>query len=92
MKFRERMTILSEGESATETYKGDRTMEAHETDNIIGILEDDGCVKCKACMNEKDWEILTQENTITPKKLESDERLLYCDYCEARLNDRPGKR
>ena len=50
-------------------------MEAHETDNIVGMDEDDGCVKCKACMNEEDWEILIQENAITPKKLESDERL-----------------
>ena len=50
-------------------------METHETDNIMGMLENDGCVKCKACMIEEDWEILTQENTITPKKLESEERL-----------------
>ena len=92
MRSWELMTILTEGESVTETYKGDRTMEAHETDNIIGMLEDDGCVKCKVCMNEKDWEILTQENAITPEKLEGDERLFYCDYCEERLKDRQGNR
>lgn len=60
-------------------------MEAYETDNIVGMREDDGYVKCRACMNDEDWEILTQENAITPKKLESDERLIYCDYCEERL-------
>ena len=60
-------------------------MEAHETDNVVGMLEDDGSVKCRACMNKKDWNTLTQENAITLEELESGERLFYCDYCEERL-------
>ena len=60
-------------------------MEAYETDNVVGMREDDGSVKCRACMNEEDWSILTQENAITLEELEGDERLSYCDYCEERL-------
>ena len=60
-------------------------MEAHETDNVVGMREDDGSVKCRACMNEGDWGILTQENAITLEELESGERLFYCDYCEEKL-------
>jgi hypothetical protein len=60
-------------------------MEAHETDNLVGMREDDGSVKCMAFMNEEDWNILTQENAITLEELENGERLFYCDYCEERL-------
>jgi hypothetical protein len=60
-------------------------MLAHETDNVVGMHEDDGSVKCRACMNEEDWNILTQENAITLEELESGERLFYCDYCEESL-------
>jgi hypothetical protein len=41
----------------------------------VGIHDYDGSVKCRACMNEEDWSILTQENAITLKELEGDERL-----------------
>ena len=60
-------------------------MEAHETANVVGMREDDGSVKCRACMNEVDWNSLTQENTITLEELNKNETLYYCDYCEEKL-------
>jgi hypothetical protein len=60
-------------------------MEAHEIDNIVGMREDDGSMKCRACMNEEDWSILNQKHAITLDELENGEKLYYCDYCEERL-------
>jgi hypothetical protein len=60
-------------------------MEAHEIGTVVGIREQDGSMKCRACMNEEDWSTLTQENVITLEELESGERLFYCDYCEEKL-------
>ena len=60
-------------------------MEAYETDNVLGMREDDGSVKCRACINDEDWNILTQENAIIIEEFESGERPFYCDYCEEKL-------
>jgi hypothetical protein len=60
-------------------------MEDHKIDDLVGIYEADGSVKCRECMEEKDWEDLTQENIITLGDIENSERVFYCDYCEEKL-------
>jgi hypothetical protein len=60
-------------------------MKDHKIDDLVGIYEADGSVKCRECMEEKDWEGLTQENIITLKDIENSEGVLYCDYCEEKL-------
>jgi hypothetical protein len=60
-------------------------MEVHEIEKVVGMREEDGSVKCRACMNEKDWNTLSQESAITLEDLENGEVLFYCDYCEERL-------
>ena len=60
-------------------------MEAYETGNIVGMREEDGSVKCRACMNEEDWNKLSHKNAITLEELETGESLFYCDYCEEKL-------
>ena len=74
-----------EGETTHNLCKGDETMEANETDNVVGMREQDRSVKCRECMNKKDWKALTQENAITRNETEGNEGMLYCDYCEERL-------
>ena len=29
-------------------------MEAHKTDNVLGMREDDGSVRCRICINDED--------------------------------------
>ncbi len=60
-------------------------MEDHKIDDLVGIYEADGSVKCRECMKEKDWEDLTQENIITLKDIENSDKVFYCDYCEEKL-------
>ena len=60
-------------------------MRVHEIDDLIGMYEEDGSVKCRECMEDEDWNHLSQENTITLDDVESGERLFYCDYCEQKL-------
>jgi hypothetical protein len=60
-------------------------MEKHKIDDLVGIYEADKSVKCRGCMEEEDWEDLSQENIITVKDIENGEKLLYCDYCEQKL-------
>lgn len=60
-------------------------MELSKIDNLVGIYEEDRSVKCRDCMQEKDWRDLRQENIITLEDIEDGERLFYCDYCEEKL-------
>ena len=54
-------------------------------DEIVGIYNEDGSVKCRECMCEEDWKNLTQENTITEGHRKKDAEWIYCDYCERKL-------
>ena len=61
-------------------------MEAHEVkDDIVGIYEEDGAVKCRECMEAEDWKNLKPENVISLEEIEEGDRWIYCDYCEKRL-------
>ncbi|UCF72261.1 MAG: hypothetical protein JSW35_08730 [Deltaproteobacteria bacterium] len=60
-------------------------MEVGKIDDLLGMYEEDGSVKCRYCMKEEDWEDLKQENIITSEDIENGEELFYCDYCEQRL-------
>lgn len=65
--------------------EGDGTMKVHEIDNLVGMYEEDGSVKCIDCMKEEDWKDLKQEKIITLDDIENGEKLFYCDYCEKKL-------
>ena len=60
-------------------------MRVHEIDDLVGIYEEDGSVKCRDCMKEEDWEELKEENIITEDNIEKNDELIYCDYCERKL-------
>ena len=60
-------------------------MEMYDIDNLAGIYEDDGSVKCVDCMKDKDWENLKQENIITGDDIARNDEFIYCDYCEKKL-------
>jgi len=60
-------------------------MGVHEIDDLVGIYEKDGSIKCRDCMKGKDWKDLKQENIITLDDMENSEKLFYCDYCEKKL-------
>ncbi|KPK96774.1 MAG: hypothetical protein AMJ95_12305 [Omnitrophica WOR_2 bacterium SM23_72] len=60
-------------------------MEAHEIDDLVGIYEEGGGVKCRDCMEAEDWRDLKQENTITVDDIEGAGEWVYCDYCEKKL-------
>lgn len=60
-------------------------MEDQKIDDLVGIYEEDGSVKCRDCMEEEDWEGLTQENIITVEDIGNSEMVLYCNYCEEKL-------
>jgi len=60
-------------------------MEVREIDDLVGIYEEDGSVKCRDCMKDEDWEDLKQENIITLDDVKTGEKLFYCDYCEEKL-------
>jgi len=60
-------------------------MEARAIDDVIGIYQDDGSVKCRDCMSEEDWKQLKQGRVINAGELEEDHEWIYCDYCEERL-------
>jgi len=55
-------------------------MEIHGIDNLAGIYEDDGSVKCVNCMKDKDWKDLKKGNIITIQDIERGEEWIYCDY------------
>ena len=60
-------------------------MGVHEIDDLVGIYEEDGSIKCRDCMKDEDWEDLKQENIITLDDVKNGEKLFYCDYCEEKL-------
>lgn len=60
-------------------------MGVHEIDDLVGIYEKDGSIKCRDCMKDKDWKDLKQENIITLDYMENSDKLFYCDYCEKKL-------
>lgn len=60
-------------------------MGVHEIDNLVGIYEEDGSIKCRDCMKDEDWEDLKKENIITLDDVKNGEKLFYCDYCEEKL-------
>lgn len=60
-------------------------MGVHEIDDLVGIYEEDGSVKCRDCMKDEDWEDRKQENIITLDDVKNGEKLFYCDYCEEKL-------
>jgi hypothetical protein len=65
--------------------KGGKIMEAQAIDNIAGIYQEDGSVKCRDCMSEEDWKQLQEERVITVEDIERDNKWIYCNYCEERL-------
>jgi hypothetical protein len=60
-------------------------MKADQNDNLAGIYEQDGSVKCRDCMEDEDWKHLSRQNVITLDDVKNGERLFYCDYCEEKL-------
>jgi len=63
-------------------------MEVHESvdaANVAGIKNEDGSVKCRACMKDEDWKKLTRNNVITTQSVDEGEEWVYCDYCEKKL-------
>jgi len=60
-------------------------MQAHEIDDLVGIYEEDRAIKCRDCMEAKDWRDLRKENIITVRDIEKGDDWLFCDYCEKKL-------
>jgi len=69
----------------TSPSKGGEVMKGYEADDLLGIYQEDGNVKCRECMNEEDWKDLTQEDIITSKAMERGSEWICCDYCEEKL-------
>lgn len=66
--------------------KGGKIMEARAPiEDIIGIFEEDGSVKCRNCMSDEDWKNLTDDRVITEERIKNNNEFIYCDYCEERL-------
>ncbi len=65
--------------------KGGEVMKGYETDDLVGIYQEDGSVKCRECMDDEDWQELTEESIITTGDIDEGEKLFYCDYCEEKL-------
>lgn len=60
-------------------------MDAHKFDNLVGIYEEDGTVRCRDCMRDEDWKDINQENIITAEDINEHDEWIYCDYCEKKL-------
>jgi len=60
-------------------------MKEHEIEDLVGIYQEDGSVKCRECMEDEDWKELTEESIITTGDINEGEKLFYCDYCEEKL-------
>jgi hypothetical protein len=60
-------------------------MEARAIEDVMGIYQEDGSVKCRNCMSEEDWKNLTHKQIITEEELRKDDEWIYCNYCEERL-------
>lgn len=72
--------------------KGGEVMKGYETDDLVGIYQEDGSVKCRECMEDEDWEELTEEDIITSKDIEEGGEWICCDYCEKTLTQRRWER
>ncbi len=72
--------------------KGGEVMRGYETDDLVGIYQEDGSVKCRDCMEDEDWEELTEEDIITSKDIEEGDEWICCDYCEKTLTHRRWER
>jgi hypothetical protein len=72
--------------------KGGEVMKGYEADDLLGIYQEDGSVKCRDCMNEEDWKNLKQEDIITSKAIERGGEWFCCDYCEKTLRQRKWAR
>ena len=46
-------------------------MRVHEIDDLVGIYEEDGSVKCRDCMKDEDWKELRKKDIITMGEIES---------------------
>ena len=60
-------------------------MKTDQIDGLVGIYEQDGSVKCRGCMEDEDWNHISQKDAITLDDVENGKMLLYCDYCEEKL-------
>ena len=60
-------------------------MEARAIDDVIGIYQEDGSVKCRDCMSDEDWKQLKEDQVISAGDRERDHEWIYCDYCEKRI-------
>ncbi len=60
-------------------------MKLDSFDNVVGIYQEDGSVKCRDCMSEEDWKNLAHKQIITEEELRKNDEWIYCDYCEGRL-------
>lgn len=60
-------------------------MRPGEVDDLVGIYEEDGSIKCRDCMENGDWKGLSKENIIIDDDIKDGNQLLYCDYCEEKL-------
>jgi len=70
----------------TEGEERRKKMEARaQKEDIIGIYQEDGSVKCRNCMTEEDWKNLADDRIITEDRVKNNNEFIYCDYCEERL-------
>jgi hypothetical protein len=60
-------------------------MRPGEIDDLVGIYEEDGSIKCRDCMKNGDWKGLPRESIISEDDVKDGKQLLYCDYCEEKL-------
>jgi hypothetical protein len=60
-------------------------MQVNAVEDLAGIYEEDGSVKCRECMKQEDWGNLRRENMITFEDIEKGGEWICCDYCERRL-------
>jgi hypothetical protein len=76
---------------------GGETMGIIGIDEVVGITDHTGKVKCRDCMKDEDWrQIRSQDQVITEEKkhenVTSDDeiidrynRICFCDYCKKRM-------
>ncbi len=66
-------------------------------DEVLGISNHDGKVKCRDCMKDEDWRQITSEDQVITegkkdKEVTTDDeiiqrynRICFCDYCKKRM-------
>ena len=60
-------------------------MEARAIEDVMGIYQEDGSVKCRNCMSEEDLKNVSHKQIITEERIREKDEWIYCDYCEKRL-------